>query len=344
MRILYLVELFPKDGESKITGGVESRYFYLQKYLQKLGCEVNIISRSDKWEYSSWSSIISRFLYLIVGTIKAFFSNFDIIEGTNYTNYPIAWLVGVIKRKPIVFCYHDVFIGTWVINTGVIGIIGEICERIILRFPVDKYIAVSETTRMKMIKNGVDPNKITVIHNGIEPTKIRNTKRAGLICVSRLIGYKHVEQVVRAANKLKVNLTVIGQGPEFQKLKKMARTANFLGLVPDHKEVLKKIAQAMVFCSASKVEGFGISAIEAASLGTPMVLSDISAFKEITDNGKGALLFKEQTELDQCIKKILNDKKLWLKKSKEAKIIAKKYYWSDLSRKVLKVYENINAN
>ncbi len=341
MKILYLVELFPKN----ITGGVESRYYYLTKYLRVLGCNVQIISRSNKWDFSSWSSVFSRFLYLILGTILAIKSDFDLIEGTNYTNYLIASIAGLIKRKSVFFCYHDVLLGSWIKNVGPIGIIGEIAERIILKLPVTKYIAVSEVTKNKLVEFGIKPNKIEVVHNGIDPEEFKITKapkKLDIICVSRLVSYKHVEDLILAVKKAGFTLGIIGQGPEREKLDKLGGKVKFFGFIAKHEDVLATISSAKVYCSPSTVEGFGITAIEAAALGVPMVLADIPAFREVSKNGQGTLFFEPRSITDLTIKlqKLLKDKKLSAKKSNEAKILSKNYFWPDLAIKLLQNYEN----
>ncbi|MGL5902337.1 MAG: glycosyltransferase, partial [Cetobacterium sp.] len=57
----------------------------------------------------------------------------------------------------------------------------------------------------------------------------------------------------------------------------------FTGYV-DNKELKKLIAEAKVLVQPSLYEGFGIPPLEALGLGTPAIVSNIEAFKEIYSN------------------------------------------------------------
>lgn len=75
----------------------------------------------------------------------------------------------------------------------------------------------------------------------------------------------------------------------------------FLGPRIDAPSILKQID---LFISSSIKESFGISVIEAMVAGVPAIVSDIPVMKEITDNGKNAILFKAGDENDLASKTI----------------------------------------
>ena len=168
MKIVCLTEFFPKTDDGEITGGVEARCFFVSKYLKDFGHQISIISRpTTHWTTANWQSLPERFIFTVQMIIKGFQTNFDIVEGTNYTNHLVAVLLGFLKQKPVVCWYADVFVGDWVKNVGLVGIIGEISERILFKIPFVNYIAISQATKDKLIKNGVPPQKISVIYCGV---------------------------------------------------------------------------------------------------------------------------------------------------------------------------------
>lgn len=361
MKILILTEFIPGGSRAEITGGVEARCYYVGKLLDKAGHEVLVLARpttGGEWAYSSPSSLFGRITYCARALAKGLWTDFDIVEGTNFVTYPLAWLIGSIRRKPVIFWYADVFVGSWVKNVGTIGLLGEVVERLVLKLPVHKYIAISGSTRKKLIAGGVKPEKIEVIGCGYDPEELPDTgeatKRYDLCTVSRLVTYKKVDDLIRAVAILEksfpgISLVVVGQGPERERLEqltldlKLDDNVTFLGHVPSHKAVLETVSSASVYCHPSIVEGFGIAVIEAAALGVPLVVADIPTLVEVTRNGMGGYLFRAENyeDLAEKIKLLLLDRKLYEEKSTQARELAKKHDWQTVTDGTLYLYRSL---
>ena len=90
------------------------------------------------------------------------------------------------------------------------------------------------------------------------------------LVVSRLVPYKRIEILVRAANLTKKNLVVIGQGSEFAHLHKLAGpTVKLLGFVRDS-DLPAYYQNCLAYLQANE-EDFGISICEAQSCGRPVI-------------------------------------------------------------------------
>lgn len=344
MTILWLTEFYPKTS-ADILGGVPARCFYVGKTLStKVNLKV-IQGVPDKFAKASFLSFFVRLFYLPLQFVKGLTADFDLIEGSNFVTYFPAWLLGKLKGKPVVFWYADVYLGSWVKNVGPVGVIGELAERIVLTLKPDHFIAISNVVKEKLMRHGIAEQTISVIYCGVDPTEIaaipKPKTRSGLVVVSRLIGYKNIDKVIDILKRIKTYLTIIGWGPEEDALKSQAANlpVTFLGKVPSHTEVLTQVAKAQVFCHPSSVEGFGISILEALSLGTPVLVADTPIAKEVTKNFQGALVFNEEN-----VKLLLSDKKLWFKKSTEGLALARSYAWSHLADQTLKLYEKLLKN
>ncbi len=307
MRILLITEYLPASDQVEITGGVEAYAHYVGGHLRD-DHDVTILSRptdGSVWDAASVASLPGRLLFLLRALVRGLRTPADVVIGTTYVVHPIAWLVGKLRRRPVVFWYPDVLLGTW--RAGgfgrVAGVIGELAERVILRLPVDRYLAISQSTADKLAAHGVDPARITVIPCGFDQATVDAvTPEPGgedrITVVTRLVPYKRVDLAVRALPGLpELHLVVIGQGPEHDRLTALAAElgvadrVELRGFVARHTDVLATIAGSRAFVSASEVEGFGIVVAEAMALGTPYAVSDIPAHREVTDGGRGGALF-----------------------------------------------------
>lgn len=119
-------------------------------------------------------------------------------------------------------------------------------------------------------------------------------KRRGFVIAGRQIPYKRFDLAVTAATKLRLPLTVIGDGPEHRHLRKMAgKTVTFLGRVSD--EVMaEEFARARAFIFPS-LEDFGITPVEAMAAGTPVIALRGGGALDYVVPGKTGVFFEEQT-------------------------------------------------
>lgn len=328
MRILMLTEYLPASEEGEITGGVEAYCHYVSQHLRN-DHEVILIGRrtdGSVWDDASLSSLPGRLLFLVRALLRGLRDPGDVVVGTTYVVHPIAWLIAKLRRRPVVFWYPDVLIGTW--RGGqfgrLAGIVGEVVERILLRLPVDRFIAISESTRAKLVAAGVPPERTVVIPCGFERSLVDEvadavTEHPGRVTVvGRLVPYKRVDVAIRAVARVRstipeVELVVIGQGPERQRLESLAQELGVVdrvhlrGFVDRHDDVLTAIAESSAFVSASEIEGFGIVVVEAMGLGVPYAVTDIPAFREVTAGGVGGRLFAQGDDaaLARCLVELL---------------------------------------
>jgi glycosyltransferase involved in cell wall biosynthesis len=374
MKILILSEYFPSGKDLKFSGGVEARNYFMAKNLSKKhnvtiiaslirGQKekektegVNIIRVGKRRKYNATTgSIIDRSIFVKEAIITGRALDINIVEGTNFLTHFIAKRISKTKKIPVVAWYPDVWLGNWVKNAGIYGLIGEFLERFNLNQKYDAYIAISKQTSEKLAK--YVKKRIYIINCGIEKEEyIKKTKklnRQTIICVSRLTKYKNIKTLIFAfadlSSRLKnLSLAIVGSGPEFNNLTnlsrqlKLSKNIKFYASLP-RSDLMDMYATSHVFSLPSKVEGFGIATIEAASFGLPYVNANIPVQKEITKNGQGGFLVNPESPLEysQKLYKLLTDKKLYLKKSLEARNLAKSYDWQKISQETEKVYKSL---
>jgi glycosyltransferase involved in cell wall biosynthesis len=363
VRVLLVTEFFPDESSTGITGGVEARCFYLQRHLEA-DHDVQVLARftdGTRWDFADIRSVPRRLAFLVGVVRKGLRAEADIVDASNVLVFPAAWVIARIKRKPIVFWYPDVLIGDWRSGMFGAGLIGEAVERIALRLPVQGYIAISEATARKLIAHGISKDQISVVPCGFEPSIVASAvaeppPKTHTVCVvSRLVPYKRVDLVLDAVARLvpehpDISLLVIGRGPEKDRLVDQAAglgiadRVTFLGYVPSHQDVIRHIASAEIYVSASEIEGFGISVVEAMAVGTPYVVSRIDAFHEVTHGGQGGLLFApgDGGELAARISELLSDPDRSAAKAADARTTSAGYTWERVASMTLDVYRRVS--
>ena len=361
MRILMLTEFFPRSDRAEITGGVEARCFYVSRELRSRHDVKVLAVRTDGavWDHASMSSLPRRIGFLADILVRGLLSEADIVEGNNQLVHPLAWLVGRLRRRPVVHWYADVLLGSWR-NFGTAGWLGEIVERVSLRLRAHHYIAISYTVAAKLTAAGIPIERVTVIPCGVDhdlaaAVRAERLEASATICVvSRLLRYKRVDLIIEAFARLvhdgrDLTMRIIGQGPEEAALREQATRlgvsdrVQLIGHVAGHRDVLRHISSSTLFVTASSVEGFGIVVTEAMALGVPYVASDIPTFVEVTKEGIGGLLFRsgDAGHLAATIGRLLDDEALRAQSSRAGLEWSKQYAWADVAEQTADIYEEV---
>ena len=125
-------------------------------------------------------------------------------------------------------------------------------------------------------------------------TRKHNGQRRGFITVGRQVPYKKVDLLIEACNKLKLPLTVIGDGPEHGKLAAIAGPTITLKSNVSDEEVATAISAAEAFLFAA-FEDFGITPVEALSAGTPVIAFKGGGALDYIKPGVNGSFFEAQT-------------------------------------------------
>lgn len=109
----------------------------------------------------------------------------------------------------------------------------------------------------------------------------------------RLVAYKRFDLVVRAFARLNVPLKVFGDGPEMEKLKKIAgQKTEFLGHISDEAKI-QLFREAIAFLHP-QIEDFGITAVEAMAAGRPIIAFGQGGAAETVLDGVTGTFFEVQ--------------------------------------------------
>ena len=159
------------------------------------------------------------------------------------------------------------------------------------------------------------------------------------LTVSRLARAKHIDILIRAANKLKFKLKIVGSGRDEERLKQIAgNTVEFLGNLTDE-DLKKTYGNAKAFLFASRDEEFGIAVVEAMGYGLPVIAYRSGGIPEYVINKKNGYLYDELEE-NYLIKQVNELESLpkvkYLEMRKEARKTAEKFSEEDFVNNILK--------
>ena len=180
----------------------------------------------------------------------------------------------------------------------------------------DFTIAVSHAECQLARRYDVAPGgRSAVIYNGVEESPRRAVPEAEppvIAMVARFAYPKQQALLIRAFSRISGNarLWLIGGGPDLQAARHAALASGVgqrIVLWGDRDDVPELLAQVQIGALLSVHEGFGLSLIEAMSLGLPVIASDCGGMREIVRHGHTGLLVpsNNETELTTAIDKLV---------------------------------------
>ncbi len=180
---------------------------------------------------------------------------------------------------------------------------------------VDMYVALSESSRRKLIEGGLPANKIVVKPNFAYPDPGAGTGKGNYaVYVGRLSPEKGIGTLLEAWRHLDggVPLKLIGNGPMATVVQSAAAQNGQMEWLPavSHAEIFKLIGEAVCLVLPSECyENFPRVVAEAFAKGTPVIVSRLGAMAEIVVDGHTGFHFKpgDARDLAQKIHSILAD-------------------------------------
>lgn len=167
-------------------------------------------------------------------------------------------------------------------------------DKIAARRP-DKIIAISSVVKNRIKKYYGQNSSIIFPPAELSINRlIDSNKKNYYLIVSRLVGYKKVDLAIRAFNKLKYPLYIVGSGSEESKLKRIAGNhIKFFGQVDDNK--LRELYSGAKALIMPQEEDFGIAAVEAQSYGIPVIAYKKGGAIDTVIHEKTGFFFENQT-------------------------------------------------
>ena len=136
---------------------------------------------------------------------------------------------------------------------------------------------------------------------------IKSSKKYNMIITSRQVNWKRIDLAIKACLATNWPLTIIGEGPEHDRLVKLANHSPLITFKPlmSQDELKKELAMAKAYIFPS-LEPFGIAPVEALAAGCPVIAYGKGGAIDYVMDGENGLLFGRQTvaSLVSALKKI----------------------------------------
>ena len=222
---------------------------------------------------------------------------------------------------------------------------GRTRKKYLLMKFVDQICYVSNALKVHI--NAKHTGRESILYNGISPEKFTNSENSfkrelNLSADTYLLGFvgnfntvRDQLTVCKALRHLKekgIDFTFLFVGAahikelynacySYCEEHNLLENVKFLGSRSDVPEIL---AALDLFVYSSNHDTFGIAVVEAMMSGTPVVVNDLEVFKEITDGGRYARLYKTGDESDLAVKitEMLSSEKKRVELAKKSKIYA----------------------
>lgn len=303
------------------------------------------------------------------------FTDIQELDRVDLVHYPYFDLFShslpLIKKYPTVVTIFDVIPLIYPMHypSGLKGKINLNLQKIALK-NISGVITISETSKKDINKYLKVPLKrIKSIYlaasdefKPIKDLKVLNETKIKYKLPDKFVIYvgnvnwnKNLIGVAEGCIKAGIDLVLIGKSftqnenlnhPELRSFKDfLDKYANhplihILGYVET--DDLVRIANlAEVWLYPSFYEGFGLPILEAQSVGVPVITSQTSSMREITENGAMLIDPESAAEIAQAIRKVVSDKNLKIKLIEEGFKNIKSFSWEKTATETIEFYEEV---
>lgn len=297
MRVLHFFKTYWPDT----FGGVERTIHAIAKGAAEHGIQSDVLSLSkapkqNSREFDGHSAYKAKldFEFASTGFSLEVFGKFrELSEKADIVHYHFPWpVMDVVHltsrlRRPTIVTYHSDIVKQRALLQLYKPLMHRFLasvDRIVATSP--NYLATSEVlqrhkARTTVIPLGLDERDYPRASDAVKARWRERFPRPFFLFVGVLRYYKGVHVLLEAARQTKLDIVLIGEGPMEAFLKAYARehsleNVHFLGALPDaDKSALLELSTGFVFPSHLRSEAFGLSLVEAAMFGKPMISCEI---------------------------------------------------------------------
>ncbi|MEE9163832.1 MAG: glycosyltransferase family 4 protein [Thermoplasmata archaeon] len=302
-------------------GGVESHVMSISQELRRRGHGLTVVtSAADGDAREEWMgglrvlrspSLLTLFQSPVTPTMARDIRGVEADLYHAHTPSPLpayfAARAAEVTGVPLLITYHcDPEIqGPW--GPPILGLFHRTLEA----YTMDRAVGIITTTRTyAATSRAVWDQDTMTIPNPVDTDRFHPNVPAGdirarhgipgdeplVLFVGRMVPHKGSEYLLRAMRDLPAHLLMVGTGPREPLLRKMATLPALEGRVHFAGRVSSQdlpryyaASDLLVLPSTSRLEAFGIAALEAMASGKPVIVSDVPGVREVIEEGREGL-------------------------------------------------------
>ncbi len=322
-------------------GGIAKHVRGLNQYLKNAGHEVDVLSSDNSFTIPIKG--LKNPSFMLSSSLKTkFMKEHDIVHAHNI---PSAKAMKNAKGKKIL-TLHGIFSEQIdMLHGKTTGNISKKYETSALEW-ADAITVVSKDTQEHYSKIGF---KTYHIPNAIDIDSLPKTKKKmfekQIIYVGRLSKEKGVLELLSIINELStdVNLIIVGNGPEEDKVKLASKQENihYLGYLPPE-QTIPLIRGSDILIQPSLIEGISTSILEAMACNTAIIATNVGGNKELLTNRKTAILVENHNEILESVHELFSDATFQESIVQNALSEVQKYDWQNVGKQYFKLYSSLS--
>lgn len=265
----------------------------------------------------------------------------------------------LFTRKPVVVFIHEIAGEIWdVMFPFPINRIGKFLERWYFQlYRRCLFWTIAPSTLEELVARGIPRKNCVAIPNPLivsdrKLLKARPKEAAPTyVFISRVVRMKGIEEVIKAFSFIlqaqpDAQLWIIGGGETgyIVELRRMmgeyhiADHVTLYGRLLEEKK-FERLSRAHILLHASVKEGWGLVVLEAAAVGTPAVVYNVSGLKDVVKDGKTGIVIRDNSpaEMAREAVKLQQDSVRYGSYQKNAKAWVDSLKWHDVVKKSLKI-------
>lgn len=348
MRILHVTDHYPP-----VTGGIESHVANLAARQAAAGNTVRVLTSTpanrDGGRCDATGPVqVLRARSLLDGW-RTDTSDVDVVHAHVSVVAPFtAPVVAALARRgtPTVVTVHSLWDGLGPVPTWAAAISG-------LRSAPVTWTAVSRVAAGQVVGRLPPRTPVHLLANAVDATPRPRTRPVGgpvrIVSTMRLAGRKRPLELLGLFDRLRtltpvpVELALIGDGPLRPRLehqirrRHLGRAVTLHGLV-DNPTVRRILAESDVYVAPAVLESFGLAALEARSVGLPVVGLSTTGLTEFVRDGVEGLLAHDDRGLLDGLARLVDEPLLRIGISEHNRCTPSPHTWSGALRQHDEMY------
>lgn len=322
-------------------GGIAQHVRGLEKYLINTGNDVNILSSDNSFTLPIKG--LKNPSFMLSSSIKTrFMKKHDIVHAHNV---PSAKAMKNAKGKKIL-TLHGIF------SEQIDMLHGTTTSKISKNYEIDALesadtiTVVSKDVQEHYSKLGFNvhhiPNAIDIDALPKSEKKIYDKQ---IIYVGRLSKEKGILELLSVSKELPgdINLIIVGNGPEEEKVKIASKQENihYLGYLSPEKTI-PLIRGSEFLIQPSLIEGISSSILESMACKTVVIATNVGGNKEILSDKNTGILVQKHSKILENIVELFSNSQLKESITQNAFAEIQKYDWQKIGKQYLQLYSSLS--